>query len=72
MAAPKYVDPGMPDGLHSDPTTSAPCAISTKPSIKRNCATQMPAKPYHVTWAPMLQSRNCSTQTTSPHKEGSV
>ncbi|KAK9886630.1 hypothetical protein WA026_017553 [Henosepilachna vigintioctopunctata] len=49
-----------------------PFIISARPSSKRNCATQMPVKPYHVTWAPMLQSRNCSTQTPPPHKESSV
>lgn len=54
-----------------DPTM-APYVISARPSSKRNCATQMPVKPYHVTWAPILQSRNCSTQTPPPHKESSV
>ncbi|XP_044747222.1 nephrin-like isoform X3 [Coccinella septempunctata] len=49
-----------------------PFIISARPSSKRNCATQMPVKPYHVTWAPILQSRNCSTQTPPPHKESSV
>ncbi|CAG9812932.1 unnamed protein product [Phaedon cochleariae] len=52
--------------------TIAPYTIMARPSSKRNCATQMPVKPYHVTWAPMLQSRNCSTQTPPPHKESSV
>lgn len=49
-----------------------PYTITARPSSKRNCATQMPVKPYHVTWAPILQSRNCSTQTPLPHKESSV
>ncbi|CAH0551270.1 unnamed protein product [Brassicogethes aeneus] len=49
-----------------------PYTITARPSQKRNSATQMPVKPYHVTWAPILQSRNCSTQTPLPHKESSV
>ncbi|XP_065167575.1 nephrin-like isoform X3 [Atheta coriaria] len=51
---------------------SAPYTITARPSTKRNSATQMPVKPYHVTWAPILQSRNCATQTPPPHKESSV
>lgn len=51
---------------------NAPYTITARPNSKRNCATQMPVKPYHVTWAPILQSRNCSTQTPPPHKESSV
>ncbi|CAH1181158.1 unnamed protein product [Phyllotreta striolata] len=53
-------------------TSVTPYTITPRPSSKRNCATQMPIKPYHVTWAPILQSRNCSTQTPPPHKESSV
>ncbi|XP_066155870.1 nephrin-like isoform X1 [Euwallacea fornicatus] len=49
-----------------------PYTITARPQSKRNSATQMPVKPYHVTWAPILQSRNCSTQTPTPHKESSV
>uniref|UniRef100_A0AAR5QDA0 Nephrin n=1 Tax=Dendroctonus ponderosae TaxID=77166 RepID=A0AAR5QDA0_DENPD len=49
-----------------------PYTITARPQSKRNSATQMPVKPYHVTWAPILQSRNCSTQTPPPHKESSV
>ncbi|XP_017783993.1 PREDICTED: hemicentin-1-like [Nicrophorus vespilloides] len=52
--------------------SSAPYTITARPSSKRNSATQMPVKPYHVTWAPILQSRNCATQTPPPHKESSV
>ncbi|GJQ76782.1 hypothetical protein Trydic_g15622 [Trypoxylus dichotomus] len=51
---------------------TAPYTITTRPSSKRNSATQMPVKPYHVTWAPILQSRNCATQTPPSHKESSV
>nr|XP_022909798.1 nephrin-like [Onthophagus taurus] len=51
---------------------AAPYTITARPSSKRNSATQMPVKPYHVTWAPILQSRNCATQTPPPHKESSV
>ncbi|KAK4884831.1 hypothetical protein RN001_001102 [Aquatica leii] len=69
---PDLIPPPDYESLHSDPTTAAPYTISARPSTKRNCATQMPVKPYHVTWAPMLQSRNCSTQTPPPHKESSV
>ncbi|XP_031347369.1 nephrin-like [Photinus pyralis] len=69
---PDLIPPPDYESLHSDPTTAAPYTITARPSTKRNCATQMPVKPYHVTWAPMLQSRNCSTQTPPPHKESSV
>ncbi|XP_074032136.1 nephrin isoform X2 [Leptinotarsa decemlineata] len=65
----------IPDAANNEAlldTTLAPYTISARPSSKRNCATQMPMKPYHVTWAPILQSRNCSTQTPPPHKESSV
>ncbi|XP_060522794.1 nephrin-like [Cylas formicarius] len=55
-----------------DSSTLPPYTITARPQSKRNCATQMPVKPYHVTWAPILQSRNCSTQTPPPHKESSV
>ncbi|CAH1128367.1 unnamed protein product [Ceutorhynchus assimilis] len=55
-----------------DSSSLLPYTITARPQIKRNSATQMPVKPYHVTWAPILQSRNCSTQTPPPHKESSV
>lgn len=51
---------------------TAPYTITSRPASKRNSATQMPVKPYHVTWAPILQSRNCATQTPASHKESSV
>ncbi|KAL1512669.1 hypothetical protein ABEB36_002226 [Hypothenemus hampei] len=78
---------GMTDGLSEDdnnpdlipPTYESlidsslpPYTIMARPQSKRNSATQMPVKPYHVTWAPILQSRNCSTQTPAAHKESSV
>ncbi|KAG5875971.1 hypothetical protein JTB14_016998 [Gonioctena quinquepunctata] len=65
----------IPDAVNNEAlldATLAPYTITARPSSKRNCATQMPVKPYHVTWAPILQSRNCSTQTPPPHKESSV
>ncbi|XP_056636468.1 hemicentin-2-like [Diorhabda sublineata] len=65
----------IPDAPNSEALLEAPLTpytITARPSSKRNCATQMPVKPYHVTWAPILQSRNCSTQTPPPHKESSV
>ncbi|KAF7279021.1 hypothetical protein GWI33_007662 [Rhynchophorus ferrugineus] len=55
-----------------DSSCLPPYTITARPQSKRNSATQMPVKPYHVTWAPMLQSRNCSTQTPPQHKESSV
>ncbi|KAF2890838.1 hypothetical protein ILUMI_15335 [Ignelater luminosus] len=69
---PDLIPPPDYESLHSDSATAAPYTITARPSTKRNCATQMPVKPYHVTWAPILQSRNCSTQTPPPHKESSV
>ncbi|KAJ8925637.1 hypothetical protein NQ315_009482, partial [Exocentrus adspersus] len=64
--------PDAPNNETLIDSSMAPYTITARPSSKRNCATQMPVKPYHVTWAPILQSRNCSTQTPPPHKESSV
>ncbi|XP_030753320.1 nephrin-like [Sitophilus oryzae] len=55
-----------------DSSCLPPYTITARPHSKRNSATQMPVKPYHVTWAPMLQSRNTATQTPPHHKESSV
>lgn len=47
-------------------TSSALGGGSGRHSAKRNCATQMPVRPYHVTWGPDIQIHDELPVSTPP------